>query len=527
MNRRAGISALLVLAGVCGFVLMLWITQDGPGVSPDSTTYIEAARSLLSGNGLTVTGKPLTHYPPAYPLLLAAAAVFQGGDILEGGRILGALLFGVNTALLGLAAYICSGRSLLAAGLAMLIFLFSPAAGSVHYMAWSEAPFLAFCLTAFLLVSLYIAGPTLYLLILGSLMAGLAILTRYSGAGILPAIAFSLLLLGDRPLKHRARDAAIATGIALLPVAAWLTRNVVTAQTTTDRTWAIHPLSSEHARRLVSTLHDFAFPIAGPTWMKVLHLAIGAALFATALAILRRRGYTKSNVHSSHVGLPALSVFFFPAYIAVLAVSISFFDAYIPLDSRILVPAVPLLTVAFVWAARSTAQVLNRRIIWCGFVFFAVISIGMNARRAVSQAVDMHENGAGYTSRYWRESETISYLSGIDGTLTIYSNGPEVIRFLTGKPAVTIPVKTFASTGKLNADYEHELGRMCAKCRAGEALVAYLEGITWRWYLPTAEDIESSSDLPVLKRFKDGTVYAIREPTSLPPAFPEEATHPQ
>jgi hypothetical protein len=517
VNSRSGVSAVLVLAGVCGFALMLWMAQRGPGVSPDSTTYIEAARSLLAGDGLSVDGKPLTHYPPAYPLLLVGAGLIHGGDILGGGRVLGALLFGVNIALLGLAVYISTGRSLSAAGLAILVFLFSPAVAAVHYMAWSEASFITFCLAAFLLVSLHIARPRSYLLVSGSLTAGFAALTRYAGVSLVAAIALALLLIGGRPLRHRVRDAVLATGIALLPLASWSVRNVLTAHTTMDRAWAIHPLGSEHATRLVRTLHDFAFPVAGPTWMKGLHLGLAVVLFAIALAILHRKGYTSSGAHSTQVALPALSVLFLLAYIAVLAVSISFFDAYIPLDSRILIPAVPSLTIAFIWAARSTARVLDRRIIWYGFAFFALVSTGMNARLAVSRALDMHENGAGYTSRHWQESETLSYLSNIGDTRMIYSNGPEVIRFLTAKQAVTIPVETSASTRRSNPDYGDELNRMCAECRAGEALVVYLDGITWRWYLPSIEELESSCELPVLMRFKDGTVYGRRE----------EAAHPE
>jgi len=81
-RRQFGVPLLIILAGACASILMFWITDYGPGVSPDSTTYIETARNLLAGNGFTVGGKPMTHYPPAYPLLLSIVGLFQHGDIL-------------------------------------------------------------------------------------------------------------------------------------------------------------------------------------------------------------------------------------------------------------------------------------------------------------------------------------------------------------------------------------------------------------------------------------------------------------
>lgn len=53
--------------------LILVAVAGGPGVSPDSTSYLAAARSLAeSGRLIDWTGEPLTLFPPGYPLTLAA-----------------------------------------------------------------------------------------------------------------------------------------------------------------------------------------------------------------------------------------------------------------------------------------------------------------------------------------------------------------------------------------------------------------------------------------------------------------------
>jgi hypothetical protein len=78
---------------------------------------------------------------------------------------------------------------------------------------------------------------------------------------------------------------------------------------------------------------------------------------------------------------------------------------------------------------------------------------------------------------------------------------------LTGKEAVAIAAKVSPFTRRLNEDYEEQLNQMVRECREGKALIAYLNGVTWRWYLPSIEEIESTGNLPVLSRIQDGAIY--------------------
>ena len=116
-KRRFGVLALIMLAGVCASLLMWWITDLGPGVSPDSTVYIETAKNVLAGKGFSAGGEPATYggaygdSPPAYPLLLAIVGLSQNGDILRAGRLLGALFYGTNLVLFGITVHMCTARS--------------------------------------------------------------------------------------------------------------------------------------------------------------------------------------------------------------------------------------------------------------------------------------------------------------------------------------------------------------------------------------------------------------------------------
>jgi hypothetical protein len=282
------------------------------------------------------------------------------------------------------------------------------------------------------------------------------------------------------------------------------------AQSTTNREFAFHPVGLHHVKTLIITMYDFILPISISPWIKAIHFGVAVALFLLGFAIIYRKTYSKQNATSMGIVLPALCVIFSVIYIVFLVISISFFDAHTPLDDRILLPAILALTIAGITLVWSLSEALTRRWIWHGFVVLALFSVSINAIPAIARSVDIHKNGSGYTSRYWNQSEIIAYLADFPDVRTIYSNGPDVIDFLTGKKAVMIPAKVSAGTRKVNEDYEEKLNQMISECREGKALIVYFKGITWRWYLPSIEEVESTGNVPVLSRMQDGVICGTR-----------------
>jgi hypothetical protein len=508
-RTRFGVASLTALVGVCASVLMYWIMAQGPGVSPDSTIYIETARSLLAGNGFFVRGEAVTHYPPVLPLLLGVVGLFSHGDILLAGRLLAALLFGANLVLLGLTVQACTRHSLIATGCAILVFLFSATVVLIHSMVWSEAPFISFSMAGLLLLAYHVTRPSPSLLVLASLMIGLAASTRYVGVVLFPATAFAILLLDKRSLKHRAKDILILSCLACLPLVLWLIRNMLIAHSATNREFAFHPFNLNQAKSLIISTYDFFLPISIPEWTKELLVGVAFTLFVVACGFLYRKMYIKQSVTSIRISLPLILFIYSVLYVVFLFVSISFFDAHTPVNHRILLPVFLALTVAATSVAWSLSEALTLRYVWYGFVVFLLFSVSINANRAISIGMDIHNNGIGYTSRYWKESKMLAYLLRVPESMTIYSNAPDVIRLLVKKEAVMIPVKVFSGTLKRNEDYQDQMNRMIRESKDGTALIAYFSGIKWRWYLPSKEEIESMGDIPVVRRLQDGVIYGL------------------
>ena len=516
-KRNFGIIFLFLLAGSCAFILMWWTTEHGPGVSPDSTVYIEAAQTLLSGKGFLMYGKPMTHYPPGYPFLIAVADLLYPGDVLQAARFLAALFYCINLILLGLMVYISTKRSLVATSCAMLLFLFSAPTISVHSMAWSEAPFIMFSTASFILFSYHIARPRTYVLVLASFMAAFAATTRYVGVVLFPTIALALFLLEKRDIKLKIRDIIIFTIVASIPLALWLIRNILIAQTATNREFSIHLVGFGHVKSFLYTMYNSFIPISILPKIKMVRIASAVVFFALATvfflgggSIIYRKADRKQNPTSMAMVLPLLCAIYYVIYVVFLFIHISLLDANTPLNNRILLPAILALIPVSVALAWSLSEKLGRRWIRYGFILLVLFSVSVNANPAIKTAMDIHNNGRGYTSRYWNNSEIIAYLSISHEARTIYSNGTDAIRFLTKKEAVWIPPKVFPNTLRANQDYEKELNQMIHKCIEGKALIVYFNSITWRWYLPTTQEIESSGNLPVIIKTQEGVIYGKR-----------------
>jgi len=150
----------LALIGISliGAATLLLTTRWGIGLSPDSITYIGAARSLLMGNGLSVptySGQfsPMTHFPPLFSGLLSVIGSI-GIAPLEGARWLNAIFFAANIALVGVIVYFSTGSIFLSLlGSVLMVVLFPMV--QAHSMAWSEPLFIFFGFLGLFLLALY------------------------------------------------------------------------------------------------------------------------------------------------------------------------------------------------------------------------------------------------------------------------------------------------------------------------------------------------------------------------------------
>ena len=185
-----------------GFAV-LYSTRWGPGVGYDSMFYLDAAVNISQGKGVYWIGsggelKPLSHYPPVYPLVLALPLAFGASQELAV-RIPAVVIAGYNSYLIGYIIYHFTRRIWFAL-LAECVLMLSPVILRLHLLAMSDPLFFLWLLLSLFLLVRYLNEDRPLLYYLASASLALASLNALCG----------LLCIGSRHAKGAPIEARVA-----------------------------------------------------------------------------------------------------------------------------------------------------------------------------------------------------------------------------------------------------------------------------------------------------------------------------
>jgi hypothetical protein len=489
---------------------MRWIINNAIGVSPDSVVYLDTAENILNGMGIMAYGEPMTHYPPGYPLMLSFIGLLFRGDILQGAIWLHALLFGLNLFLIGFTVLLYSNKSLLAlVGVGTFGFATSFSIVSGHAMAWSDPPFITLFLLIFILLMVYVSRPTFPILALLSFLLGFAILVRYIGITLLPPAVLVLLVWGKGSISKKLQDILFMIFVSISPLVVWFARNWFVSQTLANRESSFQFLGFHlDALTMLSRFYDFVLPIIMPVWLKAAQVIFVFALMLWGIWFLHRRRFIQHYWHSPKIVMPAMYLLFFLSYIAFMIFSQLFIEVRRDWDYRILLPAFLALAFLGLGLLFALSDLNDHKLFRLGLVFIVGLSLGLNSFITILATIDIYNNGQGYSSSEWRNSEMITAVNSLDGKHLAYSNGPDALWFWTRIPADMIPRNRLSGTRQSNPEYEKELSTMCNEINQGLAYLIYFDDVS-RPYLPTLGEIEGvcGTPLPVLSVLENGLIY--------------------
>ena len=501
-RRRTTYTVLLVLLAVGGSVLLFCATRRGVGLMPDSYDYLSAADNLLRGNGLVTsragnTFAPYVLWPPLYPLSVALPAG-AGMPLAAAARWVGALLFGATVLFAGLAArqYTRSERAGVLA--AALVAACAPLLETASW-ALSEPLLVALALPALFLLDRFIESRRAGLLVAAALLAGLACLGRNSGLAIV--LTGLVLLLW----KRRPGALAIYLPLSLGPPLLWLARNLAVG--TTGRTVLFHPPAGW---KLLAGLDTVASWLVSYGAAPALKWAAGLTVLAVVVALLVAT--RRASTDSPQLPAPRALLLFLPCYLLVVLSSITFLDAFIPLDARLLSPLLPVLVVLGValghraWLRKPgkgwrTAIVLLASL-WC--VGWSYLASKWTANRS--------RDGAWYSSIDWQLSPVLMASRDLPDDVPVWSNIPEAIWLITGRPASPVPEVMNHHTVLDNPDYEEEIEELRAELRRGALLVYVRREQGRRHYMPSEPELIYRLGLtPLSHRYvcSDGAIYTL------------------
>lgn len=501
---------LIIITIVIGFSLLTRVTVNGIGLTPDSVVYISAAKSLLEGQGLFVGGEPMTHFPPVYSLLIAFGGLFTD-NLVSSTRILHIFFYCANAILFGFCIFISARRNFLAMVAGLLLFFTLPAVLKVHADAVSESPFIFFSLLTFLLLYRYIFTDRKIFLLFSALIMGLAIATRYVGIALLPPLIVGIFLFNKSSLKTKLLTSLWSVAVAIVPITAWVIRNLILTSSAVNRTITFHPIDIKRIKSMIDTLHNFIFPSLENRWFNAIELVLVTMVFLyLAIVVIRKRSeYIKEDNQGWFFA--SMGSTFFISFILVLIFSISFIDASTSMNERILLPAfLPLLISTFALVDQF-AQLTKNRLVMPVFLTCIVLITRMNLPETIQTARRLHNNGMGFNSVRWNESPTISEVSKLPPGLKIYSNGFDAINIKTGRESFSFPRKFNPVSTLMNKDYALEMDAMCRQVNNGTALIIYLDEVNWRDYLPDEDEVVKACAPLIIADTNDGAIYGISE----------------
>ncbi len=500
-----------------GYSVGLYMNTEGIGVSPDSVAYIASARSLVTGDGLSVPNGigepgPMTHFGPLYPGLLALFG-FLGFDVVIAAKFLSAFFLG---ALLFIAAglvYYATPKGSVAFLLAPLLLLASEDILEVHRYAFSEPLF-------FVLTSLGLFAFTRYLLVnergpliiaLGFL--GLAALTRYAGLAVVPTLFLGIILFRKtKPLK-RLLSATTVSLLAALPLAVWFLRNWIRSGNPTDRGFAFHPINMERLKKGLATVSNWILPgrITGtPREVLTVIFLVGVFLIFLYTFLNARKKMARGANENRDLILPAVFGLHTLCYTAMLFVTISFIDAQLSLTPR---PLSPIYLLGWISLLSVLPSSFKRKawiipsITTAGMLFILAFN-SVHAAKLVSRA---HAGSMMmYAGEGWQEAPIIQQVRRLPEGILIYSNGDDAVYFAAGKPAARLPQKVDPFTQETNPMYRSEMDRMRNILADSEGVIVYFNGITWRGYLPSRQELEAVLPLVVEWIGDQGVIYRLQ-----------------
>lgn len=493
-TRRRKTLAVAILA-ILAFVEVLMVTRaPGPGLDPDSASYMGAAESFAHGQGLRIPtadwftpqpSAPLAHFPPGFPIALSIG-VAAGAPAPQVARVVNAIAFAVTV---GVLAYLVGSSAgmlgAIAIGIAMLV---ARPIVFVHLSVLSEPLFLAL-LSLALLAMVKRAHP----LVSGSYGA-LAVLVRYAGISVSGAVVL-WELIQPREWSERLKRAVLAGIPTLVLFGAWLLRTHQ-HRNATIRDVGIYGGFGATLAQGARTIAAWLIPTSetAGSW----RLAFGAvAAIAIVGLIIGGVRMSRRRVEPRAASAPrmlAAAATLAVCYVGVIVVSRLVADAGIPFDERILAPLILLVTtmaaVAIGASWTSFGLLLRAGVLVCFAAWIAASALA--DWDDVSWATS---NGSDFAGEDWRASSTIAWVKANAANTPLYANWPAAIYFHVHRAAWLLPDTEDAKTLRAFGDTLAARHAIAIVFDAPSPDVAPVDTIV------------RTAELRVLARLSDGVVY--------------------
>jgi 4-amino-4-deoxy-L-arabinose transferase-like glycosyltransferase len=433
----------VLLLGLLAFGGAMAITSGaGPGLDPDSMSYVHAATTLAYGGRLRDVERDwwnadstmtLAHWPPGYPVVIAGAERIGFGAV-QGARFIGAVAAFVTIAVIVWLVGDAAGTG--AGVVAALLVMVTPAVVQVHESVLSEPLFIALLVLTLAAMARAPDRP-----VISGALAGLASIVRYAGLSVVGGVILWQLARAGT-IRQRVARAALAALPAIALQGAWVLRTMHSAGPSAIRSISLYGEITSTLREGWRTTSAWLVPGMGEVWG--IFVAAGVAVLLIVAIWESRPLRARQNPANAAALLAA-------CYVGLVLASRLIADPGIPLDDRLMAPLLVLLEVAMVlivapawrrWPLPARAIVAVLVALWWGA---ALRVSGASARYAVHTGNDFAED-------CWHDSPLVAWVRANGGGHELFTNVPEPLYFHAGRLSHEFPDEADAATVRAFAD---------------------------------------------------------------------------
>jgi len=467
-------------------------TSWGPGTSPDSVEYLLAAESIANPN---IPIDINTHWAPMYPVLLAAT-ISLVDNLIASGRWLHIVLFGFNTFLFYLVTIKLFNISNYLRVMATLVFALLPVSLGIHYMMWSEVPFISTLLLSVLALYKWYQEQSLRSLLHIGILLTLLCLFRYAGVAFVGAFCILIFFISKHSLKHRLLSTFLLAICSILPTFLFMLITNSQSNTTSTRHFAIHIVDWERVITVPKIIISWFTSM--PTIFSIL---MAISIVYSLFCLFRQSSFKSNSIQPKPIAIHLISIVF--TYIIFLFTSISFFDYYSHIQSRILFPLWPLILL-IILAGLQGIKNHKYRTIAASLIFVPLLAWGIPI--SLDATIFRANSGFGYFSPGFRQQEIIAVLN-VPQTKPIYSNAPNVLQIYFGIYTEELPRLIDIINAKPYPDYEEKMNILIDQCLNGEIQIVYFQAFAWREYYPKESVLLDKLASVILYRGPDGIIF--------------------
>lgn len=527
------VPAILVAVSLTGSLLVWYGTRWGPWAFSDGVGYIVNARNLLLGRGLGIYRASgdfilLVTHPPLYPWLLAGLGKL-GMGLVAAARWIDIVLFGGFLFTSGWGFWRVTRSAWLTLGLTAVLLL-HPAILLAYLSAMSEPLFLVCIVASLLLMADYLLTQEAHRLILSAAAAAAALLTRYPAAAVIIACVAGLWLLTNVDWRKKARDSLLYLGISVAPTLAFVlwTRFVLGARNPrgVKSSYDLATLVTNFTQRALDSFWTWK-PVPPdvipnqllPTTLTHLLAAVLAVLLAAGLgwavvSVTRARHQMNLEARPKLEWRPTILFgVFILSYLGFFGVAYLVTSPTPDVDARTLLPLLPGGLLLIFGLADIVHRAVPRAALF-DVLLALTIAAGLVGWIIISQdtILGLHRTGLGYTSRAWRESETMRAVASLPPDLTLVSNETAAILLYTDRSAYEIPGLKAGDPDPLSVPFGSGPSALDSAYRDGHAALVVFDTIKGqlRAGSEAAQAIppsELTAGLTPIFEGGDGTIY--------------------